>query len=212
MKIISIEGNIGSGKSTLINKLKDSNNMGIVFLPEPVDEWNKVVDSQGVNILTKYYSNQNRYAFSFQMMAFITRIKQLNEAILKYSNTDLIIITERCVFTDREIFAKMLFDSGKIEDIEYSIYLQWFDYFIKNIDIGGIIYVKSDPETCFDRIGIRNRQGESIPLDYLISLDKYHNTWLIDKPNLLVLNGNLNYLESLPELWTTEINSYLRKQ
>ena len=56
MKIFSIEGNIGSGKSTLINKLKNNNNHGIVFLPEPVDEWNKVVDSQGVNILTGAYS------------------------------------------------------------------------------------------------------------------------------------------------------------
>ena len=212
MKIFSIEGNIGSGKSTLIAKLKGLNNPGIIFLPEPVDEWNKVVDSQGVNILTKYYSNQSRYAFSFQMMAFITRIKQLKEAVLEYSGTGLIIITERCVFTDREIFEKMLFDSGKIEDIEYSIYLQWFDYFIKDVDICGIIYVKSDPETCFRRIGIRNRLGESIPLDYLVSLDQYHDSWLLNKTNKLVLNGNLEYSIDLPEVWVHEINTYLKKQ
>jgi deoxyadenosine/deoxycytidine kinase len=70
MKIISIEGNIGSGKSTLIKKLRELPEFqnGFTFLPEPVDEWNTIKDSDGITILEKYYSDQKKYAFSFQMM------------------------------------------------------------------------------------------------------------------------------------------------
>ena len=55
------------------------------------------------------------------MMAFITRVRRLREALEK--NPGKVIVTERSVFTDREIFAKMLHDGDKIEDIEYTIYL-----------------------------------------------------------------------------------------
>jgi deoxyguanosine kinase len=206
MKIISIEGNIGSGKSTLIKMLKDLNNKQIVFLPEPVDEWNNIVDSNGTNILTKYYSDQKRYAFSFQMMAYITRLKQLMECVY---DDDTIIITERCLYTDREIFAKMLYDSGLIEDIEYSIYLRWFDFFIKNVQINKFIYLRVEPSISFERILQRNREGEIIPIEYLQNCHDYHETWLNNKENVLVLNGSINYSNEIPKDWVDSINSFI---
>jgi len=206
MKIISIEGNIGSGKSTLIKMLKDLNNKQIVFLPEPVDEWNNIVDSNGTNILTKYYSDQKRYAFSFQMMAYITRLKQLMECIY---DDDTIIITERCLYTDREIFAKMLYDSGLIEEIEYSIYLRWFDFFIKNIQINKFIYLRVEPSISFERILKRNREGEIIPIEYLQNCHDYHETWLNNKENVLLLNGSINYSNEIPKEWVNSINSFI---
>ena len=71
--IISIEGNIGSGKSTLLEQLrtKYKNNKQIVFINEPVDEWDTIKDEDGQTILSKFYKNQSKYAFSFQMMAYI---------------------------------------------------------------------------------------------------------------------------------------------
>ena len=127
MKLIfSIEGNIGSGKSTLIDRIKFSNKIeNVIYLPEPVSIWNEIKDSNGVGILEKYYQDQKRYAFSFQMMAYISRLSLIRKALATHG--DCIIITERSIYTDREIFAKMLHDSGKIEDIEYSIYLRWFN-------------------------------------------------------------------------------------
>ena len=72
--IISIDGNIGSGKSTALNFLKDKYKYdnSIIFLEEPVDTWNEIKD-EGKTILGKFYENQEKYAFPFQMMAFITR-------------------------------------------------------------------------------------------------------------------------------------------
>ncbi len=55
--IITIEGNIGSGKSTLCSHLKEyyANNSNIIFLDEPIRDWLSVVDNQNENILQKYY-------------------------------------------------------------------------------------------------------------------------------------------------------------
>ena len=182
MKIFSIEGNIGSGKSTLISKFKNYN---IIYLPEPVNLWNEIKDANGVTIIEKYYQDQKKYAFPFQMMAYISRISQIR----KLKNDDSIILTERCVYTDREIFAKMLYDSGKIEEIEYRIYLEWFNEFLPaNID--GIIYLQTKPSTCIERIKKRNRKGEDIDFNYLIDCHSYHEKWInsTDIPCLL-LNG-----------------------
>ena len=49
------------------------------------------------------------------------------------NNPNAIIICERSVFTDKEVFAKMLYDDGKIEEVNYQIYLKWFDEFINDI-------------------------------------------------------------------------------
>ena len=71
--IVSIEGNIGSGKSTLLSNLREhyKNSSNVVFLKEPVDEWEKITDENGETILKKFYSDQEKYSFSFQMMAYV---------------------------------------------------------------------------------------------------------------------------------------------
>jgi len=188
MPIFSIEGNIGSGKSTLLEKIKQAS-PEILFVPEPVDEWNTFVDSStGETILEKYYKDQERWAFTFQMMAFITRVSQLK----KFLNKGVIVVMERSVFTDREVFAKMLHDSGKIHEIEYSIYLKWFDELVGDLQIDGVIHVNTTPEVCEQRIAKRSRQGETnISFDYLDECGRYHDEWLKDHPCKLVLNGDV---------------------
>ena len=207
--IFSVEGNIGSGKSTLVEYLKEHlKNVGdykICYLQEPVDIWNTVTDKNGINILDKYYNNQTKYAFSFQMMAYITRLNQIKQVLEESENC--IIITERCLFTDREIFAKMLHDSGKMEDIEYTIYLKWFDSFLPKSP-SSFIYLKTNPQTCMSRINKRNRKGEErINLDYLEDCNYYHNNWLCDKDDCLFLDGEKNINTELVH----KINQFISK-
>ena len=71
--IISIEGNIGAGKTTAINNLekhmhynmKETDN-SILFLREPVNVWDTIKDSSGETILEKFYKDSDKYAFAFQ--------------------------------------------------------------------------------------------------------------------------------------------------
>ena len=53
--ILSVEGNIGSGKSTILNYLKENNqNSNIIFLKEPVDKWDKVKDIEGKTLFAHF--------------------------------------------------------------------------------------------------------------------------------------------------------------
>ena len=207
IQIISIEGNIGSGKSTLLANLKKhfKNNKHVVFLKEPVDEWSKIKDENNITILEKFYIDQEKYSFPFQMMAYISRLKLLKDSIKEIKDTEndfetkYVIITERSLYTDKMVFAKMLYDTGKIEYINYQIYLNWFNTFADDFPVNKIIYVKTEPEICHQRITERHRDGEdNIPIDYLKSCSKYHDN-MLDKnlsecvcKDQIVLNGNNN--------------------
>jgi len=218
VNIISIDGNIGSGKSTLMGKLKTyfSNNKNVVFLKEPVDEWETITDENGITILEKFYGDSTKYGFSFQIMAYISRLDIIRNEIKK--NPNAIFISERSLFTDKLVFAKMLFDSGNIELINYKIYLKWFDTFADDFPVSKVIYVNTDPEICHHRIEKRSRTGESnIPLDYLQKCHKYHNK-MLDVNSLscvcqdqLLLNGNIDIYENKEQLdeWIEQINTFI---
>jgi deoxyadenosine/deoxycytidine kinase len=238
-QIISIEGNIGSGKSTLLANLRQhfNENTFIIFLKEPVDEWSKIKDENDITILEKFYADQDKYSFSFQMMAYISRLKLLKDTINqikkkqdKFMNENqetvvnyqqqYIIITERSLFTDKMVFAKMLYDTGKIEHVNYQIYLNWFNTFADDFQVNKIIYVKTDHNICHKRISSRQREGEQhIPIDYLKSCGKYHDN-MLDRTSSecickeqLILDGNNNIYENEDILkeWIDSIEKFIYK-
>lgn len=193
--IVSVDGNIGSGKSTNVHDLKkfytEKGRTDILFIQEPVDTWNSVVDKDGTPILVNYYKDNKRFAFRLQMLAYISRLKLLRDAIKKGYKY---IITERCVATDRNVFSKMLYDKGDIEHDEHIIYNKWFEEFITDVPIGAIVYIKADPNVCLERVNVRAREGENIPIEYLEECSKYHDEW-IDKENVpkLVIDANSDF-------------------
>ena len=204
--IISIEGNIGSGKSTLMAnlKLKYADTPDVIFLQEPVDEWDTVCDDEGHTMLEKFYTNQAKYSFSFQMMAYISRLAVIRTAI--HNNPGCIFISERCLYTDKHVFAKMLYDNNKIESVDYQIYNKWFNTFIDDFVVTNLVYIKADAPICSARIGMRAREGEgSIPIEYLQACGEYHDT-MMEKMDcdVLVLNGNTN-IHTAPN----EINGWI---
>jgi len=223
--IVSIEGNIGSGKSTLLANLREyyANNSNVVFLKEPVDEWEKIKDENGETILKKFYADQEKYSFPFQMMAYVSRLKVLRDTLKTIKNDsenrNIVIITERSLYTDKMVFAKMLYDSKKIEHVNYQIYLNWFDTFSNEFPVNKVVYVKTSPEKCYQRIVKRSRTGEeNIPLDYLASCSNYHDN-MLDKQNLecvcldqLILDGNVDIYENKNQVteWINEIDKFTK--
>ena len=190
--IVTIDGNIGSGKSTIIEKLieiheNNKQKIKICFLKEPVDIWSGIKNENGNNILELFYKNKGKYSFSFQMVAYISRLVSIKEKLKEDYD---IIVCERSVYTDRNVFAKMLYNYGIMEEINYKIYNMWFDEFLKDLPSFIKIYIVTDPEIAFKRIISRNRTGEKkITLRYIEQCHIEHQKWLWHDANLC-LDGN----------------------
>jgi deoxyadenosine/deoxycytidine kinase len=211
--IISVQGNIGSGKSTLVSKLKQiigDSSRRVCYLQEPVDEWVSIKDSDGKTILELFYGNQNAYAFQFQMMAYISRLAILKRALRE--NYD-VIIAERSLATDKHVFCQMLYDDKKINEVEFQIYNKWFEEFQSEFPVENIIYIQTDPEVAHERVGRRAREGETIPLEYLVNCHEYHDKWISSFPssNVITLDGNQD-IHKNPEVlneWELKINNFI---
>jgi len=116
------------------------------------------------------------------------------------------------------VFAKMLYDAGNIEEVNYQIYSKWFDCFACEYPIKKIIYVNSSPKICYDRIHERSRLGESvIPLEYLNKCHEYHTGMMQyfseDNREVLELDGNVNLKikenEHVLTKWLEDINVFI---
>jgi len=189
--MLFVEGNIGTGKSTFLNKLSQE----FKVILEPVDEWTKTRNANGKNLLEEFYSDPARNAYLFQSIAFRSRMKNI-------VNQDTAII-ERSIYTDRNVFAKACREDGLISDIEWNDYCGWFDWLTNEFKVKptGFIYLRCDPKVSYERVQKRSRSGEeSISLDYLKKLHQKHDQWLLneEKTPVLVVDVNEDF-ENDPE-------------
>jgi deoxyadenosine/deoxycytidine kinase len=218
--LVSFDGDIGSGKSTMMKKAEEyyKNNANVIFAEEPVRKWSLIKDKNGTEMLKLFYQDQEKHAFKFQIMAFVSRLTGLREIVKANQGKNIIIITERSLYTDKEIFAKMLFDQGKMSDVEHQIYLTLFDEFAAEFEVNKVVYIRTDPIKCYERIHLRAREGEElIPLAYLEECHRYHETFLDQDRCLfkeqLVLDGNQDIYQNttLASEWMRQIDDFIRR-
>lgn len=189
-KAIIVEGNIGAGKSTFLRLIKDLLDVQVVY--EPHQAWQ---DIGGENLLDAFYKDKNRWTYTFQSYAFITRIKA--QEIADKNCIQQIQILERSVYSDRYCFAKNLFEMGDMSLLEWKLYQDWWGWFVQHYTKkpSGFIYLQTSPEICYERLLKRARFEEaSIPLEYLSMLHTKHENWLIEK------QGIDSYIKDVPVL------------
>jgi len=181
VRIFSLDGNIGVGKTTLLKQIAERFPQ-IIIVREPVDIWTDLKNPDGSNLLELFYADKKRWAYTFQTAAFLSRLKLVKDALataLAVAKPGQIILTERSVLTDRYVFAEMLRAQGIMSDIEWTLYTSWFDTFATGLPIRGIIHIDTSVETALSRIKGRGRDGEGgIESAYLTDLDAQHKTWL----------------------------------
>lgn len=202
--LISIEGDIGAGKSTLINQLR-RDHPDWHFIDEPVGTWLDLKNDDGSNLLELFYNDKERYSYTFQNCALLSRALNIQKAIKAWQeecqlNPEVaqnnVFITERCLETDFHVFAQMLHDDGYMNGLEWNLYKMWYDY-VKSLSspLSGILYVCTPPSICAERIRIRGRkEEETIRLDYLQALDTYQRGWLSSSTI-----PKLEYINYMPE-------------
>lgn len=200
--IITVEANIGAGKSTLLGMMDRLKlNKPHMVLYENVADWISITDGSNNSIFDLFYQDKKRYSYVFQSYVLMSRISHILETVK--NNPEKIIICERSIMTDFEIFAKTLYDSNCISEMEFNVYMKWHalarDIF--NIPIAGQIYLRTSPEVCMERIRKRARQSEHlIDVEYLRQLHKKHEQWLMSTETntieTLVVDGNQNLLDN----------------
>lgn len=151
--IISVEGIIGSGKTTFIKHLAKILNADVLL--EPVDKWKKS------GILQNYYADISKWAFPFQIQVITDKIEQLNNINKTSNNQDTIIITERSIYSDK-CFMDMFYTNKKITQLEYDLYNKIWTMLEKNNKNSPdlIIYLQPSLQECMQRVKKRNRSEE----------------------------------------------------
>lgn len=179
--LISLDGNIGAGKSTLLEALVELL-PEITVVQEPVADWVTLRNQTGKNLLELFYDDTARWCYTFQNCAILTRLMHTMDILKSWKHSEgklPVVITERSVLTDRYVFAEMLHREGKMDDLEWNLYLKWFDHFAKDLPVKGIIHITTSAETSKGRIQKRGRSGEEkIHMKYLEQLHTQHNSWI----------------------------------
>jgi len=181
---ICIAGNIGSGKSSLTQKLSERYGWKAYF--ESVDDNPYLPD---------FYADMKRWAFHLQVY-FLSKRFQTHKEIVESSSS---VIQDRSIYEDVEIFARNLHEIGKMDDRDYENYRSLFytmtDY-LRPPDL--MIYLDCPIETLLHQIQRRGRSYEqSIPREYLEQLNQHYKTWIKSYdlgPLLNVDNTDLDFV------------------
>lgn len=188
-KHIAVCGNIGSGKTTLTEKL--SKHYGWQALYESVDH---------NPYLRDFYEDMTRWAFHVQIYFLNSRFRQVNEI----RESQITTIQDRTIYEDAFIFAANLHSSGHISERDYQIYLDIFNSmisFVKPPDI--LIYLKADIPKLVQQIEKRGRDYEyAIRLDYLKNLNEHYENWIrrYELGKLLIVDmNNLDFVERIED-------------
>lgn len=184
MTIITIDGNIGSGKTTILNYLHTNYNIYIDL--EPIEQWKPFLDD--------IYNNNKNY-FNFQIRVWLDR-----SWIQEKDNTT--IIMERSPYFIRNTFNKYIIDNNLINNQENNIIQELYNKTDLIWKSDYYIYIRSSPEKCLERINKRCRENEqNISIDYLNEIHKLHedayNNAIKNKMKIFVIDIESKSLETI---------------
>ena len=170
--IVSVDGIIGSGKSSLITQLGQD----FTCFEEPVHEW---------SLLQSFYDDMPKYAAPFQFQVLFS----FHKLYSVFKNINDKVILERCPWSSKHIFTHMLVDNGHIHPREYAFYCDFYNKLAFNTDL--YIYLKVDTDIAYQRILHRNRASErSLKLEYLEALNDKYNESVKSLGNVHIVDAN----------------------
>ncbi|NQT57558.1 MAG: deoxynucleoside kinase [Bacteroidetes bacterium] len=162
---IVLAGNIGAGKSTLVDRI--SNHLGWKPYYEPVSENPYLED---------FYKDMKRWAFHSQLY-FLTDRLRTHKNLQDYNGS---VVQDRSVYEDAEIFAKNLFLQGSISSRDFDTYQGFYKLFLSFLEPPDlVVFLKASVGTLKSRIAMRGRGFESaIPDSYLENLNQLYDAWI----------------------------------
>jgi deoxyadenosine/deoxycytidine kinase len=162
---VAVAGNIGSGKSSLTKLL--SQHYGWKTFYESVDDNPYLAD---------FYGDMNRWSFNLQVY-FLSKRFNDHKKIVDGAES---VIQDRSIYEDAEIFAKNLHDIGKMDDRDYTNYVELYKVmtqYLRPPDL--LVYLDARIDTLLTQIARRGREYEqSIPRAYLEQLRDNYTAWI----------------------------------
>ncbi|SSC11647.1 Deoxyadenosine/deoxycytidine kinase [Mesotoga infera] len=163
-RIIVFAGNVGAGKSTIAGAVAERLRYGVHF--------ESVSDNP---FLEDFYYDQKRWSYHLQTYFLYHRY-----CSLKHAEANENMVFDRSIYEDAEIFARNLFETGKMSRREYDAYTTMFYAminYLKNPDL--LVYIDADIDTILTRIRRRGREMElAVPIAYWEQLDRLYSDWI----------------------------------
>jgi deoxyadenosine/deoxycytidine kinase len=183
-KFVAVAGNIGVGKSTLVELLCDHLEWDPFF--EPVTENPYLAD---------FYKDMQTWSFHSQVF-FLTHRLRAHHQLLDHPTS---VIQDRTVYEDAEIFARNLYNQNLIHERDYNTYRELYNVltqFLPPPDL--VIYLRASVPTLVDRIAHRGRDYErQITSVYLAQINELYEAWIANFnlcPVLTVPADDLDYV------------------
>jgi deoxyadenosine/deoxycytidine kinase len=183
-KFIAVAGNIGVGKSTLVEMICER--LGCQPFYEPVTENPYIAD---------FYKDMLTWSFHSQVF-FLTHRLRIHQELVRVPGS---VIQDRSIYEDAEVFAHNLFVQGNLSERDYTTYRSLYRTLAEYLpppDL--VIYLRASVPTLVKRIALRNRDYEQkIATEYLDRLNVLYENWITHFtlcPVLTVPADDLDYV------------------
>ena len=182
---LAVSGNIGSGKTTLTEKLAKHYGWSAEF--ETVDDNPYLPD---------FYEDMKRWSFHLQVYFLNSRFNQIK----KIQESTISTIQDRTIYEDAYIFAANLYKSNLLSERDYANYKSLFDSMIAHVKAPDLlIYLKADIPKLVGQIEKRGRTYETaMRIDYLKNLNSHYEEWIAGykEGKLVIIDvNNLDFVE-----------------
>lgn len=186
-RFIAVAGNIGVGKSTLVEFLSRQYEVRPIFEPNEENPY-----------LQDFYEDMRRWAFHSQLY-FLSAKFRLHQQL---SHVEEAVIQDRTIYEDAEVFAENLYRQRKMTKRDYLTYRRMYEAIIDELRPPSLmIYLRCGMRTLNKRIRLRGRPEEqNIPRTYLIRLQELYEEWFqrYDLSETLIIDTDeLDYLQDL---------------
>jgi deoxyadenosine/deoxycytidine kinase len=190
MKLV-LDGNIGCGKSSVINKIIETNCIDLPIYNEPLNDWDQW--------LKLFYSDMTKYSFGFQMRVLKSHLDKKDV---------LNGFFERSPLSCQRVFGELLFEDKQMTQLEWNLTEEFNNDFGWTPDI--VIYLKCSPKVCYERIHKRNRYSEeTISLEYLERLNAKYEKLYTNNSNVRVIQ--IDATQSIDKVFEEIMEKVIRK-
>lgn len=186
-RFVAVAGNIGAGKSTLVEFLSRQYDLRPFYEPNDDNPY-----------LQDFYADMKTWAFHSQLF-FLSAKFRLHQQL---SQVEHAVIQDRTIYEDAEVFAENLYRQRKMSKRDYLTYRRLYEAIIAELRPPNLmIYLRCGMRTLNKRIRLRGRPEEqNIPRTYLVRLQELYESWFerYDLSETLVIDTDeLDYLSDL---------------